>query len=583
MSGRSSVYDRALVSKWYRSLPAAAKAIAQNASNQTFERELDASELVSGYLRKPELVEAFGGPAKGLEIVSAPDDFPELYTTAWWGRRCSHYLEAISKGILKQVEVEYDEDLHALAEQISNDVTTIRTKYRRRRRKGDTLLNSLKIGHGVANFVNTYLDPVLFSSLGAFASLGDEFHSEDVNSEKYNQLGIDSTTTFNKLKTLLMDLIRRDVLLYATNGNARSAILVDEATLWWGVYELIRYKCGREFYIDDQKKRGMFVATQFLKQLLTWTKVSTAYPDFGIAQSEITCEIHCPLRTQLFIAKNAIQLHELQWPEDVEHDVSASLKDLIEWALAEAQASWRDSLHLQKHAYFIGLALEVLTMYQEVHGGLDFVSPSTKSEAPIQTDYARVWTNVPDAGSAALDDGAPLNEVEYHRWVARMDEFKIFVVDDDGQFRAEEHVGIVYLNKMRISRQPIEGDSDKSVYDDTREYLSRSGAYRILVRLLKNNGNAGTSYHIIKDCWRSDEIIVDFFNRCWNFKKMRLDLGRKKPNENDRSESLINTPKNSLNNFLKRHLGCEVVKVQGNHKIKDMPSFCFIEIIKHEI
>ena len=136
---------------------------------------------------------------------------------------------------------------------------------------------------------------------------------------------------------------------------------------------------------------------------------------------------------------------------------------------------------------------------------------------------------------------------------------------------------------MRVSRLAIKGDRDKSVYDDTGEYLSRSGGYRILVRLLKNNGNAGTSYDIIKDCWSLDGDFTDFFDRCWDFKRMRLDLQRIKPGKTEYSESRINTEKNFLNKFLRRHLGCEVTKQQGYHKIKDIPSYCYIEKIKQEV
>ena len=323
-----------------------------------------------------------------------------------------------------------------LAERISNDTAKLRLKFRRKRPKGDTLLNSLKTGHGVKNFHVTHLDPILFSSLIYFKSIGDEFSPEHIVSPTYKELGIKDEDDFRDIRRRLMKLVRREVSLYTSKGNGRSEVLVDESTLWWAVYELVRYY-GDEFYIGNPKICGMSFAAYFVKQFAAWTKKSTAYPNFGMAQYEMTCEVHCPLRTQLLIAVNGLNMLGLPWREAESKDVLTSLKELIDWSLSEALTNWENSPQLQKHAYFIGLALEVLCHRQAILGDLDLVERSPKREVKNQEKCARMWTN-------GNPKGTDIEKASFDRELKRKDAYDIFVVDN-GEFRSGHSIGDVWI------------------------------------------------------------------------------------------------------------------------------------------
>ena len=139
----------------------------------------------------------------------------------------------------------------------------------------------------------------------------------------------------------------------------------------------------------------------------------------------------------------------------------------------------------------LNLALEVLGHRQAILGDLDLVEPSPKSDL-TKGIHARLWTNVPDAGGAALEDGAPLNKAEYDRWIARKDEFKIFVLDKMESFSRK--IGVVYLNGSRISDKKIDGHMELSDYDGDK--LSSAG-YRFFLTRFAGDSTANQRRHAL--------------------------------------------------------------------------------------
>lgn len=237
------------------------------------------------------------------------------------------------------------------------------TAFVRQRRKGDTLLSSLRADLGVTSFHVTYLDPALFSALilldrvrAAEIKVGN--HSGTWAQPLHADLGIGDDTEAQEVRRSLLSLISNDFARFIESPTP--AALADDATLWWAFAELIDH--GKMSFAAG-RYRGYGGAATLCGELARRTRAQTVTPTFGLARSEATPEIHCDLRTALRTIQNAIRILKHPWPEDELISVRKELHGLISNQLEVAQlyphTSARGKARHPPHAYFSGLGLEV--------------------------------------------------------------------------------------------------------------------------------------------------------------------------------------------------------------------------------
>lgn len=360
------IFDPKQIRDWYKYLSEAASAFAKGIDPDF---DLDLKEWLASSSR----MNAFGG-SEAVPLPNRIDDFARWLNSVW-AQRCSRYLGALSRGLLRFGETKQDAELVALAERISRK-TNIKFAIMpqvRRRGTDSHLLASLRLGQGIINHRKSNLDPILFSSLIHLRILGSKTPQEMRDSVivrregmLYEELGALSQQDFKELEQTLIDLVKREVSICISELEKKyTPPLVDQSTLWWGIRKLIFHE-GVEFRVGSY--RGLKGAAQLIIKLVFWTKDKPAYPTHLMSQEEVTSEIHCPLRTQLYVVLDSLSLLKFPWPKVVEADVSSSIKEIATWGLSQAMESWKgnSSLYLQKHVYFIGLALEVLTHYKSV-------------------------------------------------------------------------------------------------------------------------------------------------------------------------------------------------------------------------
>ena len=425
------------------------------------------------------------------------------------------------------------------------------------------MLNSLDKNnkeHILINFPVTNIDSILFSSLFSFAYIGRKYSEDKLDSLIYKESGIKNEGDFEYLQEKLIEVVRQEVSLYTPNGEYKSDVLMDDSTLWWAVYELILFY-DDEFYIGENNKAlgGMSFATNFVQQLIIWTKESFKHPDFGMGKFEITFEIHCKLRTQLLIIKNGLNLYRLFESKNVSQDFLLSLKEFIDWELAKALNSWRNNKNLQGHAYFIGLALEILCLYQSEFGDFeqDSINGTTKNDED-ESYYARVWTL--DTG----EEGEPISEKQYYELISDFDEYKIFIINENG-FKSKK-IGAVFFNKKPCSKKSdefIKKGLIKPNEEGDMNLVRQSRIHRIIVYSLKT-----------ANCPKD---VYDYMEYCWC-------LGDSEKAKPYRDGTLVMTSKYSsgiskASTILNNEFGVKILLTQKLFSFEpDPPEFCVIDL-----
>lgn len=570
MDGKSE--DQSRISDWHASLPQKAVAIAKEADKDP---DLKPQKLLKLYLANPTLIEAFGELQARKPEFSSNSEFGKWYE-AIWGRRCGYYLGAISRGLSEYAEVDKNVNLLPLTERVSQNASKLRREFRRTRRKNDTLVRSLlDLEHGITNFHRTYLDPVLFSVLVSLAFAGHEFPSKYAGTPEYDDLGIHNQDELDDLRKELLTLARSEVSLYTLDGKAKSEVLADESTLWWGVYELIRDN-GDKFYIGNEPNRcGMHVAARFVTQLATWTRDSPAYPNSEMARSEATPEIHCPLRTQLLIAFNGFNLLNLQWPETVIDDVRLSLNELIDWSLGEALASWEDNLQLQEHAYFIGLALEVLSHRQKVLSDLDRIQRPKSNISPIHPTYSALYTGQKEFRN--IDDAT------YRKIMNNKKAFKVLILDR-GEYEGGNSAGSLWIKGHEVLRRS-DIEMDRRDDEEFEDYVFLEPLlYKILFRMLLQNGVPMTIPDLIEACWSNGRRKAASLRKlieeteAMRDDEEEPDRYRKAKEEIEKATNPVRSATDRVEDILKPAGVSLRTHGQGKYSLNPLPEYCIIRI-----
>lgn len=321
------------------------------------------SRIIRDLLESQSIRTAFHVPDGGVNIGSIGTSHPHyLWYEALWGRRCSHFIRSLAKGL----RIDCNPKDEKLVETLSNTAVVLLDFGNRKRRKLDDLQSAFKEGHGVTNFHNTHFDPRLFSSLIFFEKLQNQINKLR-NGESYIEdkiIGRLDLTRAESLEHSLLEIIREEFSIYTNNGRAKNGVLNDESTIWWAARILARYTRSPILLRKPNEKEEHIELSDLLNNLLGWAKNDKLhYPDFNMALTEATPEIHCKLKTLLYIVLNAIEFTELH--EIRETHMLGTCRDAIDWGLVEARKEWHG--YLPNHAYFIGLTLEVLARWKNDH------------------------------------------------------------------------------------------------------------------------------------------------------------------------------------------------------------------------
>lgn len=339
--------------EWWAQLYEAARTIGKRAA---VSYELDATATLQFYLGHPQLVEVLGGPSISNGVPPQIGFFARSITP-YWGRRSGYYVAALARGLSTAAEFQPDAETKRIANRLAQDARKLAHEFRAKRRSGDTLIRSLRCGHGLTNFHKTYIDPVLFSALIALNALDSQ------DWKRNEELGINTPKEWQEMRDRLLEIIEHEVGLYTNAGAEKSKVLADDSTLWWGVYELIKRR-GQRFRLPGANSgRGMTQAASLVLRLVKWTLGTPIHPDFEMARTEATPEIHCQWRTEMLIIQNSLGLLSVDWPKNRKRDVLGALSAMIAHLLTQARDEWEAEAEMHNHGYFLGLGLEVLSRY----------------------------------------------------------------------------------------------------------------------------------------------------------------------------------------------------------------------------
>ncbi|MEM7167241.1 MAG: alpha/beta fold hydrolase [Planctomycetota bacterium] len=186
-------------------------------------------------------------------------------------------------------------------------------------------------GSDIANFLVTYLDPVLFSTLYYLV-----VHGDDTDLEIALALVVDEMKNATKDGTTL-DIQR----------------VVDEGTIWWGLRVLLD-QFGGEFRLG--RHVGYKGIAEVCSNLMNGNRRSVICPSVEEATTEATPEIHVEEKTRLRVIQNCAEIAQALESEGGQDLVAKKL-----WAFSAIQLDClAGSDVLEEHMYFVGLTLEVL-------------------------------------------------------------------------------------------------------------------------------------------------------------------------------------------------------------------------------
>lgn len=348
MTGAEPPFDVLRLGIWWWRLRRSAVRIAGLADDRSAHLK-SASHLLGNIVKGEDLVAVLGGPAAKLELPSLGHSPYTEWLEMVWGRRCSYYLAKLADGLLESTRVLEDEDIPATAKRIETSSETLSNEFRRVQRDTDTLEKALPFS--ISPFLITYLDATLFSSLMLLK------RASNPESPSYKALQIRDR---EKARAGLLHLIREEAALYVGDG-VKSDVLMDDSTLWWAIAELLN-EDGDRFALGSYQ--GMDDAVELCNKLAIDRLIA---PSFGMAASEITAEIHRPLRTKLLIIQNVLRILRMKngkvpiWTDEQFQRLRGPLTKLAAALFDEVRLypySNPKAGEEEEHAYFSGLGLE---------------------------------------------------------------------------------------------------------------------------------------------------------------------------------------------------------------------------------
>lgn len=294
--------------------------------------------LASGPLRK-----IFGGPKRTIDLgLGELDPNPYVsWLTNLWGRRCIAYLDVLSRGLALASKIEGAAQtkerlrLTGIASHLRNFHRRLDRNYGRTYETGKAPEDSLNSRRDIANFHQTYLDPILFTCLLLKRRIQE--------------------SSLRSAKPILWSLIQSEVAKGTQEGKGRSTHIVDESTLWWGLLTLIEHD-QESFSFPGVSQRGWPLISKTVCNLIrVGTNHELRFPSPKESRFEATPEIYGEARTRILIAQNCIRLLEIL-PD-------SPAADLIEPAsqyLRTQLAGIRDlQTEISKHVCLIGLTIEL--------------------------------------------------------------------------------------------------------------------------------------------------------------------------------------------------------------------------------
>lgn len=198
---------------------------------------------------------------------------------------------------------------------------------------------------------------------------------------------------------------------------------------------------------------------------------------------------------------------------------------------------------------------------------LDYVRREKTVPQPLSRKRVLLWTNEFGVFLGPLEIETEVIE----DYLARKDGFEILIVDN-GQ-SVSRKVGDVYLKGASISEKQIDLDNRRTAK------LSAAG-YRLLVHLLKGNGDGGTYLDIAKAVWFYDEFLIEGMQANWYENETRKIKARDpfEPKYTKRIKKEKTILRQILRATIEKDLDVDTSYDISHHVMKNVPKFCFIEI-----
>ncbi len=293
-------------------------------------------KLLENICGNAELIELFGARPNTVNIHLENGHTYDRWFRELWGRRCAYYMSIFSSGIRAGTKAfgNATSIRKELVEIVAHQAKSLKSAYSRCNVRSLTPELSLKERGDIAPFHQTYLDPVLFSSLLMLAQhkMGD----------------VDLST---RSIGILQKNVVKELLLYTRNGESIIFSIADESTIWWAISYLIK-SIETNQLVSGAESPSVQELLSICRTLIERRDI--LYPENVLALKEATPEIYGEIRTRMLIAKNCISILG-----DTSSDNFLTASATLWPHLDEQLRVITRSEEYLSHIYFLGLGLEL--------------------------------------------------------------------------------------------------------------------------------------------------------------------------------------------------------------------------------
>lgn len=326
--------DREALIEWHENLSEPAERIGQLIVRHS--DFLDVHTTLRQYMWSNELRAFFGGPSDAYPVSSGSKVFDEWFFKLW-GRRCSFYITQLRIGLERSGSCSWltrASNLREISQSLGQIETKLRTDFSYSSHPRMSRVESLRERRDIANFLVTYIDPILFSSLHWYERDRNNLdsHSADENP--------DHMVTLRKL-------IAEEVGKYSDDGSEINNTVADASNLWWGLRIMIGEN-GENFKLGDHE--GYEGAARVLMNFVNSGRQK--YPPSELTWTEATPEIHGETKTKLWIAINCVKILEA-----LGEYLSRSELNRVRAFISHQLLSCVNA-EVRSHIYLLGVALQ---------------------------------------------------------------------------------------------------------------------------------------------------------------------------------------------------------------------------------